>query len=489
MPPILIDKLPIAGTTPDGKKRLIIPGLRWWIIALLFGAAVLNYVDRQTLSALAPTIQNDLAMDDRDYANIVNIFLVAYTIGYLVSGRITDLMGTRAGMLLFVAWWSVANMLTAGVQGMRSMAVYRFTLGLGEAGVWPAASKAVSEWFPARQRALAIGFYTMGATIGATVAPYIVIPLASYAYAEKLPTIAGLLGQGTGWRVAFIVTGAAGLVWLIPWLLLYRQPRENRFLGADELALIEETAPGDTAKDAGTPWSWTQVFTYRGTWYLLIGRLITDPVWYFYQFWFAKYLSSDRGLSQEQLKITWIVYAAAGVGSLLGGWLSGRLVSRGMAPARSRMWVMFGCACLMPLSPFISQITGLNLALTLTACTVVASLAWLINISSLVVDLVPKHSLGTVFSVVATGSTIGGIVMNTIVARMVTGPSTHTSGFLDQAIQTLFGGLLAQVQGQGYGLWFLIMAFLHPAAWLLLWLGRIHLPSSSPITAPVPHDR
>ena len=376
---------------PSGKRRRVIPGLRWWIIALLFGAAVLNYVDRQTLSALAPTIQGDLGMDDRDYANVVNIFLVAYTLAYLISGRIADLMGTRAGMVLFVAWWSVANMLTAGVQGIRSMAVCRFALGLGEAGVWPAASKAVSEWFPARQRALAIGFYTMGATIGATLAPYIVIPLATYPYGEKLPVVGSLLGQGTGWRVAFILTGAAGLVWLIPWLLLYRKPRENRFLGADELTLIEATSPDDLAKEAGTPWSWGQVFAFRGTWLLLLGRLITDPVWYFYQFWFAKYLSSDRHLNQDQLKITWVVYAAAGFGSLLGGWLSGRLVARGMAPARSRMWVMLGCACLMPISPFISQVTGLDFSITLAACAVIASLAWLINISSLVVDLVPKH--------------------------------------------------------------------------------------------------
>jgi ACS family hexuronate transporter-like MFS transporter len=479
---------PTTGTSaPGGKKRFIIPGLRWWIIALLFGAAVLNYVDRQTLSALAPTIQADLHMDDRDYANVVNIFLVAYTIAYLVSGRITDVLGTRAGMVLFVTWWSVANMITAGAQGMRSMSICRFTLGLGEAGVWPAASKAVSEWFPARQRALAIGFYTMGATIGATLAPYIVIPLATFPYAEKLPFVTSIFSHGTGWRVAFVVTGAAGLVWLIPWLLLYRQPRENRFLGADELALIEETSDADAAKDAGKPWTWGQVFTFRGTWYLLIGRLITDPVWYFYQFWFAKYLSSDRHLSQEQLKITWIVYAAAGVGSLLGGWLSGRLVARGMAPARSRMWVMFGCACLMPLSPFISQITGLNFAMTIAACTVIASLAWLINISSLVVDLVPKHSLGTVFSVVATGSTIGGIVMNMIVATMVSGPSTKPAGFLDQAIKSVFGPLLEMVQGHGYGQWFLIMAFLHPLAWILLWLSRIHLPASSPVTASHDH--
>ncbi len=487
MPSISTEKATTAASGSGGKKRFIIPGLRWWIIALLFGAAVLNYVDRQTLSALAPTIQSDLGMDDRDYANIVNIFLVAYTIAYLISGRITDVMGTRAGMVLFVTWWSVANMLTAGVQGMRSMSICRFALGLGEAGVWPAASKAVSEWFPARQRALAIGFYTMGATIGATLAPYIVIPLATFPYSEKLPAVAHFIGHGVGWRVAFIVTGAAGLVWLIPWLFLYRQPRENRFLGADELAIIEEASETDAAREAGSPWSWGRVFTFRGTWYLLIGRLITDPVWYFYQFWFAKYLSSDRHLNQEQLKITWIVYAAAGVGSLLGGWLSGRLVARGMAPARSRMWVMFGCACLMPLSPFISQITGLHFAMTLAACTVIASLAWLINISSLVVDLVPKHSLGTVFSVVATGSTIGGIVMNMIIATMISGPSTKPAGFLDQAIHSVFGGLLEKVQGHGYGQWFLIMAFLHPAAWLLLWFSRIHLPSANNITASHDH--
>ncbi|MCU0783579.1 MAG: MFS transporter [Verrucomicrobia bacterium] len=451
-------------------------GLRWWIVALLFGAAVLNYVDRQTLSALAPTIQHDLAMDDRDYANVVNIFLVAYTIAYLISGRIADLMGTRASMFVFVAWWSVANMLTAAAMGVRSLSAYRFLLGLGEAGVWPAASKVVSEWFPAKERALAIGIYTMGATMGATLAPYLVIPLATHAYHETLPAVAGWLGPGTGWRLAFILTGAAGLLWLIPWLWLYRQPRQSKLITPSELQLIEQSAAAENPADAAAAnaWSWKQVFLFRGTWLLLLGRLITDPVWYFYQFWFPKYLSADRHLSQDQLKITWIVYAAAGVGSLLGGWLSGQLVKRGVAPAASRLWVMLGCACLMPLSPFIAQVTGLSLTMTLTVCTVFASLAWLINISSLVVDVVPKHSLGTVFSVVATGSTIGGIIMNMIVATLVSGPSTKPAGFLDQAIKTVFGPLLELVQGHGYAQWFLIMAFLHPVAWLLLKWGGVH---------------
>ncbi|HEU5125121.1 MAG TPA: MFS transporter [Verrucomicrobiae bacterium] len=461
---------------PEPGGRMKWRGLRWWIVVLLFGAAVLNYVDRQTLSALAPTIQVDLGMDDRSYANVVNIFLVAYTIAYLISGRIADIMGTRASMVLFVVWWSVASIFTAAAKGVTSLGVYRFLLGLGEAGIWPAASKAVSEWFPARERALAIGFYTMGATVGATLAPYIIIPLATHAYHESMPVVTNWLGHGTGWRVAFILTGLAGLIWVIPWLWIYRQPRQSKLISKDELQLIEQSAATENPADSNraNAWSWKQVFLFRGTWLLLLGRLITDPVWYFYQFWFAKYLSADRHLSQDQLKITWIVYAAAGVGSLLGGWLSGQFVKRGFAPAASRLWVMLGCAGVMPLSPFIAHVAGLNFTMTLTVCTVFASLAWLINISSLVVDVVPKHSLGTVFSVVATGSTIGGIIMNMIVAAMVSGPAPNGGGFLDEGIKAVVGPVLALVQGHGYAQWFLIMAFLHPIAWLVLKFGGIH---------------
>ena len=440
---------------------------------MVFLAAVLNYVDRQTLSALAPTIQADLGMDDRDYANIVNLFLVAYTIAYLVSGKLVDRLGTRTGTAVFVVWWSLANVITAWAQGLRSMGACRFLLGLGEAGVWPAASKAVSEWFPARERALAIGFYTMGATIGATVAPYLVIPMATFDY-SKLPLVEGLFGHGTGWRVAFVITGLVGILWLIPWLALYRRPRESKLISGEELALIEDGEASAAAGEKG--WSWGQVLSFRPVWLLLLGRLLTDPVWYFYQFWFAKYLNADRGLDQGSLTITWIVYAAAGVGSLVGGWASGLLVKKGRSPVQARLWVMLACACLMPVSPFIAKATGLSFTMILTVCAVFAALAWLINISAIVVDVVPKHSVGTVFSVVAAGSTLGGIAMNMIVAAMVSGPSSKPAGFLDQGFKTLFGPLIGAVEGKGYEPWFLAMAFLHPLALLLLWLGGIHRP-------------
>ncbi|MCU0791626.1 MAG: MFS transporter [Opitutaceae bacterium] len=453
-----------------------IKGMRWWIVVLVFLAAVLNYVDRQVLSVLAPTIQADLGIDDREYANVLNIFLVAYTLAYLVSGKLVDRMGTRSSTLLFVVWWSLSNVVTAWAQGMRSMSAARFSLGLGEAGIWPAASKIVSEWFPSRERALAIGFYTMGATVGATVAPYLVIPVAVYDYQANMPWVNSLFGHGTGWRMAFLITGLVGLLWVIPWLLLYRKPRDSRFVSKAELELIEETATTTPAPE-GKPWTWGQVLRFKPLWLLLVARLLTDPVWYFYQFWFAKYLNTDRHVAQDGLTITWVVYAAAGVGSLVGGWLSGALIKRGVAPIKARLWVMLGCACLMPISPLIAKVGGLPVTMVLTGVTVFAALSWLINISALIVDVAPKHSLGTIFSVVAAGSTLGGIIMNMIVATMVSGPSSKAAGFLDIAFKEVLGPLLELVAGQGYGPWFWAMAFLHPLALLLLWFGGIARPA------------
>ena len=456
-----------------------IPNFRWLIITLVFLAAVLNYIDRQTLSALAPTIQKDLGLTDRDYGNIVNIFLIAYTISYLISGRMIDKLGTRVGMALFVAFWSLANMLTAAAHGVRSLGFFRFMLGLGEAGVWPAASKSVSEWFPARERALAIGVYTMGSTVGATIAPHIVIPLAAFPFAAHMPFVTDILGEGAGWRMAFILTGLAGLLWLIPWMLMYRTPKKSRFATDKELKLLDDSNAEESATAGSVvnepPWGWKKILTSRIVWLLLLGRLITDPAWYFFQFWFPKFLHSERGLDQSQLTITWIVYAAAGVGSLAGGWLSGRLIKkRKIAPAASRLWIMLGCACIMPVSIAIVNVAGLASTMTYTAIIIIAALAWLINISSLVVDTVPKACLGTVFSIVAAGSTIGGIIMNTLVSAMVSPVASAPAGFLDRAVYAIFGPILRAVQGGGYATWFWLMAFLHIAAWLMLYFGRIH---------------
>ena len=410
-----------------------IPHLRWWIVALIFFASVLNYIDRQALSILAPTIQKDLALSNEDYASVLNWFLIAYTVALIASGKIVDRFGVRFSLALFVGWWSISNILTGFARSAASLGACRFLLGLGEAGNWTAAPKAVSEWFPARERALAIGIYTLGATVGATLAPVLIVGLASW----------------HSWQAAFIVTGSAGLVWLIPWLWLYRRPSEHPRLSAAERTLIESGQAADQAAAAAAApdWGkWHRVLLRREVLLLIFARMLTDPVWYFFQFWFAKYLYDARGLDQKSLSVTWVVYLAADIGVLSGDWLSGLLIKRGTAPVRSRLWIMLACAVLVPLGAVIPHVDALWLVLAFGMVAVLAHLAWLINLSALVVDLVPRGSLAFAFGVIAAGSSLGGLMMNKAVGSLVTNTSYDPA----------FG----------------FMLLLHPLAWLLAWQLR-----------------
>ena len=382
-----------------------LPGLRWFIVALLFLAAVLNYVDKNTLALLAPTIQSDLGLSDQDYANIQNAFQIAYTIALLASGAIVDRFGPRLSLALFVGWWSLANVFTAAARSVTSLGAYRFLLGLGEAGNWTASPKAVAEWFPAKERGLAIGIYTAGTPIGMTLAPLFIIWLAG----------------AFGWRSAFVVTGLLGFVWLVPWVLLYRSVKTHPLLKESEREWItsDVAATGDASvKEVG--WTWLQAFGRVEVWCLLFGRMFSDPIWFFYQNWYPKYLVSERGLTQADVKITWVMFLAAGLGSLFGGWLAGRFIKGGRAPQRVRLFVMLGCAVFMPLSPLVALSPSTQLSLAFASIIVFAHLAWLTNISAIVVDVVPGRSLGTVFGIVAAGSSVGAIAMNDLVAKLVT---------------------------------------------------------------------
>jgi MFS transporter, ACS family, hexuronate transporter len=408
-----------------------IPHLRWWIVAMIFFASVLNYIDRQTLSVLAPTIQKELALSNEDYASVLNWFLIAYTVASLLSGRVVDKLGVRVSLALFVGWWSVSNILTGFARSVGSLSVFRFMLGLGEAGNWTAAPKAVSEWFPAKERGIAIGVYTLGATVGATLAPVIIVGLASW----------------HSWQAAFVVTGLAGLLWLGPWLWLYRRPQEHPRVTDQELALLAKDRAVTEAERPAADWGpWWRLFARREVWLLIVGRMITDPVWYFFQFWFAKYLYDGRGLDQKQLAVTWVVYLAADIGVLGGGWFSGLLIKRRHAAATSRLWVMLACAALVPLAAAIPHVDALWLVLVVGMIAVLAHMAWLINLSALVVDLVPQSSLGFTFGVVATGSSLGGLMMNRAVGSLVTNLSYDPA--------------------------FHFMLLLHPLAWVLLWQLR-----------------
>jgi MFS transporter, ACS family, hexuronate transporter len=410
-----------------------IKNLRWWMVALLFLSTVINYVDRQTLSILARTIQNDLAISDLGYARIVNAFLLAYMLAYLVAGRITDWLGTRVALAVFITWWSIANMLTALARSAFSLGFYRALLGIGEPGNYTAAPKAVAEWIPPQDRGLAVGIYTAGATLGATLAPKLI----------------AVLTANFGWRSTFVITGALGLLWLIPWLWLYRRPQEHPRITAEELALIKAAQPAHDATGAkqSEGQRWRAALGNRATWMLLLSRVLTDPVWYFYLFWFPKYLQDARHLSLPQVgNLAWLVYLGADVGCVLGGWATGLLIRRGVKPVASRLRVMTAAACLLPLGPLVAFAPSAESAVLIAMVVAFAHLTWQVVMTALAVDLFPQHTVATVFGLIAAGSGFGGLVSNELVGRLVTSWS--------------------------YTPVFVVMGLLHPLALLLVWQVR-----------------
>ena len=395
---------------------------------------MLNYIDRSVLGLLAPTIQKDLDISDAQYADVINFFLIAYTIAYLLSGRIVDKLGVRVSLAIFVAWWSVSNALTGLAQSVRSLSAFRFMLGLGEAGGFTASPKAVAEWFPPAERGVAIGLYSIGGAIGATIAPILVSVIAVH----------------YGWRWVFAVSPVLAGLWLIFWLWLYRRPQEHPRITEQEKNYLAATiAPVvQTAEEKNeSEWSrWAAIFREPFVWQLMLARMLTDPVWYFYQFWMPKYLHTVRGVDQKGLSIMWIVFLAADIGFLLSGFLAGRLIKRGSTPPASRLKIMAISACLVPLSFAVPYAPTLATVIALGMVVAYAHTAWLANLTSLVVDITPKRILGTAFGVIACGSVLGGIFMNKLVAWFI----AHRS----------------------YDECFYTMAFVHPVALLLIWRLR-----------------
>jgi len=248
-------------------------GLRWWIVALLFGASVLNYVDRNSLSLLAPTIQQQLGFDDQAYARIQNAFQIAYTVALLASGFMVDRFGARFSLALFVAWWSLASFLTGFANSVFMLGACWFMLGLGEAGNWTASPKAAQEWFPARERGLAMGIYTAGTPLGMTLAPILVVGLAG----------------ASGWPTVFWTMGILGILWVIPWSWLYRPIKTHPLLGESERNWIQSDATGATSIPTKTAaWTWLEALGRKEVWFLLLGRMFSDPVWFFYLNWVSQ---------------------------------------------------------------------------------------------------------------------------------------------------------------------------------------------------------
>ena len=303
-----------------------IRGLRWWIGGLLFASTVINYIDRQTLSVLAPQLKLSYRWSNQDFALIVIAFRIAYMLGQAVLGRMLDRLGTRRGLSITVLWYSLVAMATSLATGLGSFCGFRFLLGLGEAANWPGATKAVSEWFPRRERALAVAFFDSGSSIGAAVAPAIVL---------------GLYALFHSWRPVFLLTGALGLLWLLVWRRFYYPPETHPHIRADEREAILADRLVEARPDAAAaPGRWIDLLKYRQSWGAIASRALTDPVWYFVADWFAIYLVSRGFRLENSLMAFWIPFMAADLGNFTGGGVSSWLVRRGWGVGWARKAVI-----------------------------------------------------------------------------------------------------------------------------------------------------
>jgi len=388
-----------SGTLDIGFK---ISGLRWWIVSLVFLATLINYIDRLTISVLAPVITKDLGLTNTQYGGVVTWFLLAYTISQGLSGKLYDSIGTRLGFVVSIVVWSCAAVAHAFARGIGSLSAFRFLLGLGEAGNWPGAAKTVAEWFPVRQRAMGMAIFNSGAAIGSIVAPPLIV----------------LLQQSHGWQTTFIVTGVLGFGWLILWLFLYDSPERHKWITQDELKLIRsdsgasrEPASSSTSSSSSSSIGWLKLLQYRQVWAIVLSRFLTDPVWWLYITWLPKYLADARGFSLTEIGLfAWVPYVAADAGSLSGGWLSGHLISRGWSVDRARKTVILFAALLMPAGILAAFVSSPLVALGLIGVVLFGFQVWINNVQTLPGDFFPDTSVASVAGLGGTGAGIGSMI-------------------------------------------------------------------------------
>lgn len=387
----------------------MIPHLRWWIGGLLFASTVINYIDRQTLSVLAPHLKTEFSWNNQDFAFIVIGFRIAYAIMQTVAGRVMDRLGTRRGMLLAVTWYSTAAAITSLATGLRSFAVFRFLLGSGEAANWPGATKTVSEWFPKSERGFAVALFDSGSSVGGALAPFIVL----WVYAA--------FGS---WRPVFLITSVLGFLWVLIWRAFYRPPEKHPYLGDAEremiLAARREEAHAELRMEdrhSERPASWKELLRLRQTWGIVLGKGLTDPVWFFVTDWFAIYLVS-KGFRLENAALGfWVPFLAADLGNFFGGGLSSWLIRRGWPVVRARKFVILICGFGMALLVFTTTVNSFVLLIALFAVSTFAYSAWSTMALALPSDLYPAGSVATVSGLSGTGAGIGTILSTFLIGR------------------------------------------------------------------------
>jgi MFS transporter, ACS family, aldohexuronate transporter len=384
------------------NSHFAIPKLRWIIAGLLLVVTLINYVDRMAISVLVKNILGDFHLNENDYGQILFFFMIAYAVMYAGSGYIVDRLGTRLGMAFFVFFWSVCQVLHGFTVGKWSFTACRFGLGLAEPGSFPAATKAIGEWFPPRQRAIGVGIFNTGSVIGAAVAS----PLAAF------------VALRFGWRAAFVFTGVLGFIWLIVWLMLYQPPRCNRWLGAKEAAelnsagVIAETST-DEKPLARKKVDWFGVLTSRAGFTLILARFLTDPVIYFVMFWLPAYLEKERGFDLKMIgDYTWIPWTVGGLGYVFGGWLSGRMMRAGWNIGKSRKTAMMIGAMLLPSAILAPLVPSAALAIAAMCVVVLGHAIWVTNLMTLPADLFPSGEVATAAGFSGMGGAIASALAN-----------------------------------------------------------------------------
>lgn len=383
-------------------------GVRWRICALLFWATTLNYIDRQVLGVLAPSLGHALGWTEVDYGYIVTAFQAAYAVGLLFAGAVIDRLGTRIGYALAIAIWGLAAASHALASTVLAFAAARFALGLGEAGNFPAAVKTVAEWFPRRERAFATGLFNAGTNVGAVLAPIAV------------PIVASLWGLRSG----FLITSVLSALWLVTWLLYYRSPEQHPAVSAEELDYIRDASP---PKQPQPRTRWLALLGYRQTWAFAAGKFLTDPVWWFLLFWLPKFLHHRYGLNLTELGPPLVaIYAMADVGSIAGGWIAGRFMRRGWSANAARKGAMLICAlAVVPviLAPRIHDLWG---AVAIIGLATAAHQGWSANLLTTTSDLFPSTAVASVVGLGGFAGAVSGALVSTGVGYLLQATGSYT---------------------------------------------------------------
>ncbi|HET6931434.1 MAG TPA: MFS transporter [Candidatus Acidoferrum sp.] len=396
---------------------------------MLFFATSINYVDRQVLGLLAPTLQHSIGWTEAQYGYIVGAFQFAYAIGLVAAGRMVDRIGCRIGFALIMGFWSLASMGHALAASALGFGIARFFLGLGEAGSFPAAIKATAEWFPQRERSMATGIFNSGANIGAILAPAL-IPWITIRF---------------GWRTAFLATGILGGIWIVWWLSKYRDPKDHAHVSPAELLQIHENSV-----EPETQIPWQKLLAYKQTWAYAIAKFLTDPIWFFYLYWLPKFFDEryHLGLGHIGLPLI-IVYNFSAVGSIGGGGLSTALNKAGIPMAKARLCTMLVCACLVLPILLSSKVSSIWSAVAILSLATAAHQGWSANLFTTPSDMFPRSSVGAVVGIGGMAGSAGAVLFSLITGWVLQSYHSYTVLFSIAAASYLLGLLALRIIAPG----------------------------------------